>query len=135
MPDAEKVNQSKPAVLHEELRQLRLHQAQVNLFLVHFQGRTVLGKTFIEPNRRRRKIAVDQQVRVFMEDSSPAVLSGKVQGDVLAVFAGAGAAMSSVSEKKPCQTDGLSVIERGILAQFLVVAKSNDLQRSCVDAD
>ena len=133
--DAEQVSYFQPAVLAQQFRQLRLDQPDGNFLFVHLQGGTVFRKTFIEPHRRRRKVAIDQQMRVFVKNRSPAVLLRKIQGNVLALFIGAGATAACIAQEKSGHFDWLASVKRRELSQLFTITKCDDLQRRCVDAE
>src|SRR5947209_8377806 len=128
MLHAEQVFQAEPAVLQEGLREIRPHQANIDLFLRHLERRAVLGKAFIKPHRRGREVAVEQQVRVFVEYGPPIVVRGEVKRNILAVFAIGGHTVPACPQEVSRESNRLAFEKRSNLPQFLAVPVGDDLQ-------
>src|ERR1700743_902554 len=74
-------------------------------------------------------------MRVLMKDRVPVLFPGKIKGNILAITGRARTALPAIAQKEAGQVNRLSVVQRRKLAQYLVTAEGNDLQRRCIHVE
>ena len=94
--------------------------AHLRLVVAQAQAGEILRKAFVKPFLSRGIVETQKQARKIVGDGSPAVLGGKIEHDVVAVFA---------RQKKSGSGDGLALAERRHANVFLVRLQRDHIQR------
>src|SRR6185369_3556287 len=116
----EEFSRLQPIGIHKQFGVTLREGAERHVLPGDFKGGEEIGVAFIEPERQGFHVSVKQKVSVLVKYSGPAIGSGEVERDEVAIF-------SHLEESS--QFNRFAVVDGTVLPKLFVTTEGDDLER------